>query len=541
MPALLRENVQFSFIDVLNKPAYRPVQMTSLDCHALGAALPHVDTTDPETTIIGQNRRVCFNNPQADPELLNKLSMFVRSWCESNLVALPSSSDTSITSWLEKTNYPRWRKDELLSAWKLIDGVVEKRHFVVNGFVKDETYPEYKNSRGINARTDVFKCAVGPIFKLIEKEVFKNPWFIKYVPVPLRAKTIYDRLNVYDRLFATDHTSYEGHFDKHIMQAIEFQLYDYMTKNLCGAEEFMSYVNNVLGGENHVIFKHFSYKIRATRMTGEMCTSLGNGFTNLMLILFIAQESGLAEPEGFVEGDDSAFGIKGDKEFRTDLFKKLGFTIKLEELTDIETASFCGNVFAIGDFYNVTNPVEALLSFGWTSARYAKSKNSKLKRLLRSKALSLLYEYRGCPILKNLALYGLRVTEGYRALLPESNEYLREQLQLQLSDMKDNGIPIVEIPISTRYLVERLYNIPVEIQLRYENYLDGLTELQPLKTDLLSNNLHAEQVDYYLRYVVSVNPQEGLNYPNLMENFGIIWSEDFIRKINSERITVFDS
>lgn len=508
---------------------------------AIGAALPHVDHSDPETTLIGQNRRVCFSNSKPNRATLRRFRRFVKNWIRKNLVPLSPDTDTSIEAWLSKTHYPQWRKQQLLDNWDFYSGHVERRHFIVNGFVKDETYTQYKNSRGINARTDMFKVAVGPIFKCIEKILFENPWFIKYVPVPDRAKLIYETL--YDEnvnYYATDHTSFEGHFTKEFMQACEFELYDYMTSKLpAGVRlEFMKYINEVLGGTNEVFFKFFSYKIKATRMTGEMCTSLGNGFSNLMMILFVSSESGF-ETRGFVEGDDSIFSGPRNVRLKDELFKELGFTIKLEKLDDIHTASFCGNVFNPGDYLNVTNPIDILLSFGWTTSRYARSKNAKHMRLLRSKALSLLYEYRGAPIIKNLALYALRVTEGYRAYSGEMNEYQREQLALQIEDMKTRGLPIIDTPTGTRLLVENLYKIPIEIQLALEEMFDGMTEIQELDLTLIEHLFHPEQVDYYHRYVHDIYTYVDIDYPNIVSHSPYIWGPEYISKVNLNRTTLY--
>jgi hypothetical protein len=538
-PKQLRDGIECRISDQMPVPAYRPVQMVSLGCHGDRAVMPHPDHTDPESILLGHNRRVCFEPPKKNNPRMKKFEQIVEKWIKTNLTPLSSDSDISMETWLGHTHYPEWRKQELRDTWKLFDSIVEKRHFVVNSFTKDETYPEYKNLRGIQARTDMFKCAVGPYFKLIEKEVFKNPWFIKYVPVPERPKFIYERRYGNSDYYATDHTSFEGHFSQEFMESCEFLLYDYMTQHMKGHEEFQWYVHNVLGSDNHVVSKYFSYHIRATRMTGEMCTSLGNGFSNLMMILFAASESG-SETLGVVEGDDSLFRLNVGTKLDTQVFTDLGFVIKLEKCEELHTASFCGNVFQPGDYFIVTDPVEALISFGWTRAVYAKSKTSKLKRLLRSKALSLLYEYRGCPILKHLALYGLRMTENFRSLAPKTNEYERELFQMQLEDIKENGLPIVEIPIGTRLLVEQLYGISVEVQFKYEDYLDSLSQIQPLSLELLDLKLNKHQVHYSMFYVQKVNMKDNLNYPNIPDSSDVVWNKSYIDKVNKSR-TAFHS
>lgn len=514
-------------------PSYRPVQQVSLSCHAEGAALPHPDPTDPESIILGQNKRVCFEPPKMNRKTLRRFKRFVSKWCKKNLVPLSPDTDISIDHWLSLTNYPEWRKEELRQAWAMVEGQVEARHFIVNGFTKDETYPTYKHLRGINARTDVFKCAVGPIFKAIEQAVFANEWFIKKVPVPDRAKYILRRIyGEGNHYYATDHTSFEGHFSLEFMRVCEFAMYKYMTQHIQDAEHFNFLIENVLGGNNEVVSKFFSYHIRATRMTGEMCTSLGNGFSNLMLVLFVAKESG-SEVIGVVEGDDSLFALSKHVRFKVELFKELGFNIKLEKHENLNTASFCGNVFHLDDLINIKDPVEVLLSFGWTTGRYKAAKDAKLKALLRSKSLSLLYEYSGCPILQSLALYGLRVTEGYRARVGMVNEYQREKLASQMKHMKEFGLPVRETPLATRQLMEDLYSVPVSMQLHIENYLDSLTELQPLDMRVLDNLFNDDQKHYWLTYVKAVDKTQNMDFPNILDNSEIVWNDSFFGLIDS--------
>lgn len=540
-PGQLRPEVNFTLVEgVDHNPGYRPVQQVSLGCHVKGVALPHVDHTDPETVLLGQNRRVCFQPPKPERQMIKKFGAFVQEWIEKNLVPLKPSTDTSFETWLANTNYTEARKQELRLAQSSIDGILDKRHSKVGGFVKDETYPTYKNARGINARTDAFKGKVGPVFKLIEKELFQNKWFIKYVPVPERPRVIQALYDEALKYFATDHTSYEGHFTLEVMKECEFRLYDYMSQNLDCHTEFMEYLNGTIGGMNYVKFKQFEYNIEATRMTGEMCTSLGNGFTNLMLILFVCRESGVEHTDGKLEGDDSLFGIPIDTTFKEEIFKQLGFTIKIEECANIHEASFCGNIYAPEDLNIITDPIESLIGFGWTKSKYLHSKNFRLMGLLRSKALSMLYEYRGCPILRELALYVLRCTEGIRARSTAQTMWERDQEAMRLDYMKKNpDWAKVSVGKATRLLVEKLFRIPVELQLKYEAYLRSLNTIQPLDLTLFGDLIHTEVVDYGLRYMTKVNfklTSYELNHPNIVSESQYYWGSQYLNKVNRTRL-----
>lgn len=461
-----------------------------LGCHVEGIALPQPCPADPATMRAGVMKRFARKPPQSDPELMGKFNSFVRQWIRKNLTQLSPTEDTSIDKWLENTNYPMWRKEELLKKWDEFTHLDDpaKKYKVCKSFMKDETYVAYKHARGINSRSDEFKCIVGPIFKLIEGEVYKIHHFIKHVPVADRPRVISERLDKLGAKFmATDYTAFESLFTAELMEACEFELYDYMTEHLTEHREFMEHCHEILGGTNTCLYKTFVVKLLATRMSGEMCTSLGNGFSNLMIMLFLCQEVGCTEIDGYVEGDDGIFSMVGTPPSSTD-FARLGLNIKIELHDRLSTASFCGIIFDEFDKINVTDPREVLASIGWTSTRYARAKKSKLLTLLRCKGLSLAHQYPGCPVIDSLAKYCLRVTRSHdvRSILAKDRHmtmWERDQLLLALKDEKN--IRNVDIPMATRLLVEEKFGLPVEFQLSIERYLDSLSELTVLQIPVL--------------------------------------------------------
>lgn len=142
-------------------------------------------------------------------------------------------------------------------------------------------------------------------------------------------------------------------------------------------------------------------------MSGDMCTSLGNGFTNLMLAKFLAAEQG-KELAGFVEGDDGLFVTEAT--LTAEAYQQLGFSIKIVELGDPCKASFCGMVFAeSGEI--IKDPVKFLSTFGWTHS-FINAGAAVMDQLLRAKALSAIYEAPQCPILGQLARCALEKTRG---------------------------------------------------------------------------------------------------------------------------------
>jgi hypothetical protein len=458
----------------------RPVNV-SLGCHVPTAAMPHPDLRDTATTLGGIVKRVASKHPTPEPELLERLKMHVRQWLKENLQPLASDTDLSIERWLAHTNYPEWRKRELLDKWYSIDDRRHKKYNKVSAFIKDEPYPEYKHARGIYSRSDIFKMRVGPYFKWIEEQVYRHPAFVKHVPVKDRPRYIAELLGVDDGELAdnTDYSAFESQFCKEIMSIVEIELYDYMTLYLPTRQEFLEDLG-VICGKQEIDFRHVGLVLGCARMSGEMCTSLGNGFSNLMFADFLAKEKGCTNLRIAVEGDDGLMKYSGPRLSAED-FARLGLTIKLEQHADIRKASFCGIIFDDQELINIDDPREVLASFGWGGAQYTRSSAKKKLRLLRCKALSLAHQYPGCPIIGELAHYGLRVTRGMNIGnlgCNARNQWYREQLLAAIKDQKN--IQYREPGPRSRALVSEVYGISVEQQLSIEAYLRSLNTAVPL-------------------------------------------------------------
>jgi len=377
------------------------------------------------------------------------------------------------------------------------------RYFRCSSFAKDEDYPTYKHSRGIFSRSDEFKCAVGPIFKLIEEQVYKHPAFIKHVPVADRPEYIMGLLHREGAIYvATDYTSFEALFVRELMEACEFELYAYMTQYLPSGSEFMHLVREVLGGLNLCVFKDFRLMLEACRMSGEMCTSLGNGFSNLMFMKFFCKRKGCKHIRGVVEGDDGLFTMVGTPPNKED-FALLGLIIKAEVHHTISTASFCGLVFDRVDRINITDPRKVLNNFGWVQRAYAGARPHKLRQLLRCKALSVAYQYPGCPIVAALGAYGIKVTShtsvSFKKYLDRKGGSLYEREQITLA-MKKGQFPSKKPGTATRLLVEKLYGISVSVQTIIEAYLGSLKTIQVLDHEQIDAIIPALWKKHYSDY-----------------------------------------
>lgn len=468
-------------------PSVRPIMSVSLGTHVEGVVMPHPDLGHTDTTIAGATKRIASKLPSIDNVLLGEFRQFVCEYVSANYAPLSPDADLTVKTWLSKTHYPEWRKEELRQVWAKTDDPRNPKYRKVKGFGKAEKYPVPKHTRGIHSRDDVFKCLVGPMFKAIEEVVYKDPHFIKHVPVaerPAYIKSMLDQMGV--RPFTSDYTSFEAMFAAELMEACEFVLYFHMIKNLPEGRLLEDDCKETLTGENTISYKTFQLRILARRMSGEMSTSLGNGFTNLMLYLFLAKKAGATEVRGVVEGDDGLFITNGPAPTTGD-FARLGANIKLAKAPSLESASFCGLIFDPTDLVNITDPLKTLAEFGWGDPRYAGSPK-KAAPLLRCKALSLAHQYPGCPIVQSLAFYGLRATSDVKLckLLREASgrtgldEWQRRRYLDAITAGKLERKPV---PLATRCLMEDVFGISVTQQMRIEKYLDGLTKLQPLSID----------------------------------------------------------
>lgn len=485
----------------------------SLGMHLEGAACPHPDLSDTSTALEGALYRFCPKIPGYEFHK-TEFRQFVQTWCESNLTPLRPDTDVTVESWLEKANYNMARKAELLRKYRNIRNIYDPKNHKVKSFIKDEFYPDYKHARAINSRADEFKCMTGPIFQKIGDALFARPEFIKKIPIHERPSYMIKRLYAEGaKYLTTDFSSFEAHFRKKVMEDCEFVLYDYMTQNLPEKDQFMWLVRNVIGGTNHIEFKNFQMQIEATRMSGEMNTSSGNGFSNLMFILYVCSKiPGCSDPIAVIEGDDSLFRVFGTIPTTED-FAKFGLRIKLESHTDLCRASFCGMVFDIEEQNNVSDPREILATFGWTTQRYIRSKKSVHMTLLRCKALSLAYQYPSCPILSSLARRVLYLTRSHEVtkFVEKQGRFLYNLYDLELfkdADLRNRQgkLLFAEPGIRTRKLVEDLYGITPEVQRHIENYFDSIEEIGPIRNKAILDMMPSKWVDYYSRYSASLCP-----------------------------------
>lgn len=455
----------------------RPVAV-SLGFMQRGVCLPHPSLTDPVTTQAGVLKRFLRATPnplERGPISLEGLKKYVRNWVK-RLTPIDASYDMSVENWLSQTNYPESRKAELREKWDRCGGVLSPKHYKVKSFVKDEFYPEFKHARAINSRSDEFKCAFGPWIKAMEHIVYQQPDFIKHVPVAERPGYIESRLYVPGaKYFWADFTAFESHFKREVFEEIEFVLYRHLASKHPMRSKLWPLLD-VLSGVNFCSFKHFVVKCEARRMSGEMNTSLGNGFVNLMLINYLFSVYG-ENNVTVVEGDDSNTRFMRNCPTVED-FAKLGFTVKCGVTDHLEHMSFCGLVYDREDKINIPDPYKALAGLGWARSSYCRFKRSKLLALLRVKALSYAHQYPGAPVVQELAHAALRCTRGYDAVsFFKRDRHMNMWERDRVAEFIGNRVPYVETPMATRHLCEKVYGMTVHEQIKVETILKGINNM----------------------------------------------------------------
>lgn len=472
--------------NVRHKPAKQMVAR-SLGFHCVGYAVPVNDSTDQYSLARGVVRRLLLQTPVVDRRMLRRFREFVRLYLRVHARKHglePLSRIKSFDEWVEGINHPAWRKDELREAKLRVEQGVNPRELFKNKYHgKIEHLEGAKENRGINARVDEAKVLFGPAISSVEDEVYsKIPEFVKHIPICKLASRIAQTCRRIgpEHIIATDYTSFEGHFSPELIRAAECQLYSYMLKHTDpGLARTLS---DVLSGVNLCESKKLTFSVEGCRMSGDMMTSLGNGFTNLMIIKFISQELG-SEICGFVEGDDGLFLVKG-KVPTADWYEKLGFSIKIDVHLDPHLASFCGQVFDADTGDLVIDPIYTCLTVGWTLADQRHGGSDLMMQLLRSKGISLAYQAPRCPVIGSLARCILRLTSGYEAKTETFHgmpDWWQNRLlggNAVLSDEIYDKLSVGPSP-GSREVMSKAFGVCEDDQVELEGFFDSITVLEP--------------------------------------------------------------
>lgn len=465
-----------------------------------GAVLPCADIRD--TAFLGALKRILSKPPDIDDTLFKDFEEFI----DEQIALIPILIDEpSFEEWIREVNQPESRKQEYREAFakyqanKLkFDKLAEiygtdlyepdpefEDWLKIAAFIKSEWYLEVKPNRGINPRNIEYMPAVGPSYAAISKIIFSMPEFIKYIPIKDRPKYIYNRLsNAGSICVQTDYKSFENSFTRRVQETIEMKLYKHCLQrfpwlyNLCHAQCI----------NNKIYSPSMNIQMECARMSGEMCTSLGNGFTNLMLMRFFCLKHDITDAQGVIEGDDGLFTYHGPPLYN-EFFNKLGFQIDISN-KELNEASFCGNIFTETSLQTLADPLEVMATASY-SMQGVGARDTELNKLCYLMGFSILCQYGNCPILCSFARKQIRDCILNDPLVrPKALKYLTTSRKLDwwsrevLSKCIHEKVVDTTINYEDRLMIERLYDIPVSAQIEIEKQLDSSQGI--LTSDLLN-------------------------------------------------------
>jgi hypothetical protein len=415
------------------------------------------DANDLETQTQGLAKRLLRELPKACEGFYDDFATFVDSWLDANIkpVEVPTFDE-----WLLSTPYAEARRAELTEWYVRFHGRCPPRRYRrrIDSFIKREFYLEWKAPRWINSRHDAFKAWSGRFFSAVEKALFSLPYFAKHMTVEQRIQAIFALECAGMTYYENDFKAFESHFVRLLMLACECRLYK---KALAKYPEEARQICQTLTGVNQLRTRAgVKVAVEATRMSGDMCTSLGNGFTNLMLVLYIVSRKGFDYHgvRALVEGDDGLFAVPCS--LTQEDYASCGFTVEINQISRPHLGHFCGATLS-DDGCLLKDPHKVLCGFGWTDLVGCGAEVAM--ELLRAKAMSLAHEAPQCPIVGALARKALNLTDGYEPRWTDKWKQ-KEVAGAALCEFAPTAV--------TRASFAERTGIPVTTQLEVENLIE---------------------------------------------------------------------
>jgi hypothetical protein len=149
-------------------------------------------------------------------------------------------------------------------------------------------------------------------------------------------------------------------------------------------------------------------------------------------------------------------------------------------------------IFDTESFVVIPEPMKKIVNLGWTHPKFHRASEKLKLQLLRGKAMSLMAESRGCPILQPLALRLLELTSGSKWRITSSWE-----------QQKLRGSLLTPLPISeaSRMIMFNVHGFTHLEQMALEEYFSTIS-LEPLSHSIITDHLNADQIHYALNFVI---------------------------------------
>lgn len=440
---------------------------------------PHIVDPRSESNIMrGLCKRIATYRPFERQEI-RKFKKFVAEKIKEYepLDYVPMSHELLNEKWLESSKYNVKKRTEfhnLLQSY-LDNNYSEKELYECKIFVKREITEEMKEPRIISSRSDMYKAIVAPYIRMIEERVY-NEHFIKHctpIQVSERVRRVTEN---YEYFYETDYSSFESSFSIPFLQACEKQLFEHMLRN---NPEILRHVKVACNGDNRLSCIYGKANLPGSRMSGELWTSLANGFSNMMMIEYMVRNTNKESHryDYLVEGDDGLIGTTQLIDLSPS--RRLGFTLTLKQGRHINDLSFCGMIVGPNGLY--ADPRKVLLKFGnviepsLLHIRDSKRYDKIAKEYMRTKALSTLVTSGHTPIIGAVVNKILDLTEGSYFRLKYLDFWESDIMEVQKEFHK---IKRANIDDADREFFAKTFGIPAHQQLLIEKDIETMNTMR---------------------------------------------------------------
>lgn len=416
----------------------------------------------------GLCKRVIHDYHPFNPNVQADFISFARHYIKNHIQPLKEGLDEDelLENWLGQSKYDSDRRNKLRELNKMMRNhqIPRRQYLQLTSFIKSEFYTEPKEARIINSRSDAFKSRVGPYIHAAEAMVYDDH-FIKHCKPSEVVEKMKNKACGFEVFYETDYSSFEGSFKPEYLRQIELYL---LTRLFYNYPEIVSLCTLALVSSNKLIYrKRYSAEFPGSRMSGEMWTSMCNGYMNKLLVEFVAKRSD-ALVDYLVEGDDGF--ICSNKPLNWELTADAGFKLKCDIVHDPMDVQFCS--LRVCENKLIPNIERTLTHYGFiidtqiARGLAVKSKRSqkKLDEVQYAKACSLLATSSGIPILQAVALQQLRVLSGTHLNPKYFDWWEREFYDLS------NPAPS-SISLGVRKYVEKEFGILVDDQIEVERQI----------------------------------------------------------------------
>jgi hypothetical protein len=464
-------------------------------CTQIGPLVPNYCPPIPnyhnsEDVLFGIFNRQLRPTPQPSDEALRKLKREVRREVCSFLKHYHDFLVPDFDEWIRARNYPIKKKEMYRKAYEDAPARrLKQREKKISIFVKKEAYDTFKPARMIANRTKFVAAKYGPKLTTLEEAVFSFDWgqgfspFIKKIPYADRPEHITECFSKYshDWCFKIDYSAYENCFKNKFQAGVECHLYRKAFEKMGALDPEIEDFISVVLGPHKCNYKGFSYTVPEGRMSGDIITSLGNGFSNLMLIKFFMKKLNIPFV-CFVEGDDCV--VKPSRplsptEIDTliDSAFELGFIATLEHVGHVNECNFLSTCWNPDTMNSYKDATRSLLRLGWSFKAQPGDSLRHKKQLFKAKLMSELASSPNCPVLAPICYKLLQELSDIRGKMPW-NSWLYEELvnaglKLRIRNnyilIFDHKFEPPDVKLSDRICYFETFGVDVQEQILIEN------------------------------------------------------------------------